>query len=458
MDYSMTNTNLWNMMLHMGWIGGTTLFAFFLRNRLSVIRKLMIPVPVLAGFILLIFKLAGIFTADPVIMEALVFHCIALGFIALGLKVLPEKKEGQSSLTGVKTAIIIVSTFMVQGIAGSLITIILSKTVMPDLFPLAGMLLPMGFGQGPGQANNFGATYETMGFTGGRSFGLSLAAAGYLVACIAGVIILNILVRSGKLDRIQQDGHGEQDINSYSDKDEILSTDPMDKLTLQAGLVLVVYMLTFGLAGGITLLLQKADGPMIKNLITMLWGFNFILGMAIAMILKKLLTAARNKGIIRFQVQNNYLLSRISNFMFDVMVVAGIVSIDFTDISGLLIPFLVLVAVGTVLTWIYLAFACKRVYEDYYYEALLSLYGCLTGTVGSAVLLLREVDPQIRTPAIGNLAAGSGIAVVFSIPMLVMAAIPPDSNRNIILFCILNIVYMLILQPFIFMKRKNRQR
>jgi Na+/glutamate symporter len=66
-----------------------------------------------------------------------------------------------------------------------------------DLFKAAGILLPMGYGQGPGQANNVGGTYETMGFLGGRSFGLSLAASGYLVACIVGVIALNVLIRRG---------------------------------------------------------------------------------------------------------------------------------------------------------------------------------------------------------------------------------------------------------------------
>ncbi len=57
----------------------------------------------------------------------------------------------------------------------------------------------MAYGQGPGQANNVGTTYETLGMDGGRSFGLSLAAVGYLVACVVGVIYLNILNSKKKL-------------------------------------------------------------------------------------------------------------------------------------------------------------------------------------------------------------------------------------------------------------------
>lgn len=42
-----------------------------------------------------------------------------------------------------------------------------------DSFFASGILLPMGYGQGPGQAYNWGHTYEvSYGFTNGTSFGL----------------------------------------------------------------------------------------------------------------------------------------------------------------------------------------------------------------------------------------------------------------------------------------------
>ena len=62
---------------------------------------------------------------------------------------------------------------------------------MPDFFPASGILLAMGFGQGPGQANNVGSTYEALGFVGGQSYGLSIAASGFLIACTVGVFFLN---------------------------------------------------------------------------------------------------------------------------------------------------------------------------------------------------------------------------------------------------------------------------
>ena len=62
----------------------------------------------------------------------------------------------------------------------------------------------MGFWQGTGQALNFGNIYEGLGFSNGTAFGLSVAAIGFLVACIVGVIYLNVLKRTGKLELQQQ--------------------------------------------------------------------------------------------------------------------------------------------------------------------------------------------------------------------------------------------------------------
>ena len=37
------------------------------------------------------------------------------------------------------------------------------ETICPNLFKASGILLPMGYGQGSGQANNVGLTYEALG-------------------------------------------------------------------------------------------------------------------------------------------------------------------------------------------------------------------------------------------------------------------------------------------------------
>ncbi len=427
MDYSAANSALWNIVVQLGLIAGAILLANYLRARFSIVRKSMMPVAVLAGFLLLLGRYLGLFRIDGALMEMLVYHGIALGFIAMSLRV-PDKKPGdKGDLTGLKSGAIIVSTYLVQGVTGLIITILLGYTFMPTLFKASGLLLPMGYGQGPGQANNVGSTYETLGFHGGRSFGLSIAAAGYLVACVVGVILLNVLVRKGKV-RSSSGMERKPDISFFQDSGEIPISDSIDKLSVQIAMVLLVYLATFLTSWGLTSGIAALSAGLGKTLNTLIWGFNFIIGSALAILLRVLLEAGKKKGLMKRQYQNNYLLNRISGFFFDIMIVAGIASIYLEDLVGLWIPFLLLAAAGAVVTWLHLKRVCKTVYPAYYYEGLISMYGMLTGTISSGVLLLREIDPGLSTPAANNLVIGSSYGIILGAPILILIGLAPKSD------------------------------
>ena len=141
------------------------------------------------------------------------------------------------------------------------------------------------------------------------------------------------------------------------------------------------------------------------------------------MLLRVFLAHGKRTGVILRQYQNNYLLNRLSGFFFDIMIVAGIASINPEDIRGLWLPFVLLVVAGAIVTWIHLAFVCKVVDRDYYYEGLISMYGMLTGTLSSGVLLLREIDPDLATPAANNLVIGSSFGIILGAPVLVLVGI-----------------------------------
>ncbi len=428
MDYSAANIGLWNWILQLGLIAGAVLLANTLRQKLPFIRKSLMPIAVLAGFLLLGLKYTGLVKLDGDLMEMLVYHGIALGFIAMSLRVPADKSKGGKDRTGLKSGAIIVSTYLVQGVAGLAVTLLLGYTFLPGLFKAAGLLLPMGFGQGPGQANNVGSSYEALGFAGGRSFGLSIAAAGYLVACVVGVVILNILARRGKVRAALRQEEPQPSLDYFQDRGEIPVSDSIDKLSVQIAMVLVVYLATYlaarGLTGGIAALSPGLAG----TVNTLIWGFNFIIGSALAILLRVLLEKGKQRGFIRRQYQNNYLLNRISGFFFDIMIVAGIASINLEDIRGLWLPFILLTAAGTVMTWLHLRFVCRRVYPGYYYEGLISMYGMLTGTISSGVLLLREIDPNLETPAANNLVIGSSYGILLGAPVLVLVGLAPKSD------------------------------
>ena len=51
MDYSAANHALWSIIIQLGMIAGAVLFASFLRQRISFIRRSLMPIAVLAGFL-----------------------------------------------------------------------------------------------------------------------------------------------------------------------------------------------------------------------------------------------------------------------------------------------------------------------------------------------------------------------------------------------------------------------
>ena len=451
MDYSAANHQLWNGIIQIGYLAIVILLAYFLRQSFRPVRRSLIPVAVLGGFLLLIAKEIGIVALNENLLSALTYHGIALGFIAMSLRTPVQREGGDESKVGFRSGAVIVSTYMVQGVTGLIITIGLAMTFMPGLFRAAGLLLPMGFGQGPGQANNIGASYESLGFKGGHSFGLAIAAAGYIVACVVGVIILNILRRQGVILADADDRKFSAPRQDYiTGEDEEPVAESVDKLSVQLAMIVIVYLVTYAVTAGITGGIAKISEGVAGTVNTLLWGFNFIIGSALAILLRVILEKLRVKGAIKRRYQDNYLLNRLSGAFFDIMIDAGRGCINSEDIRGLVVPFVLLVAAGTVVTWFHLRWVCRAVYGDYYYEGLISMYGMLTGTISSGVLLLREIDPELATPAANNLIVGSSFGILLGAPVLILVGLAAKSNAMCFMTLILAAAYLVILDIIIF--------
>ena len=321
MDFSAANTGLWNPIIQTGIIAGLVLLANVIRRKISFVRDSLMPTAVLAGFILLILRSTNVVPMSTTFLETITYHAIALGFIALSLRT-PEKNSEKGALLASKNGALIVSTYLVQAIVGLVVSIGFAYTVMPTFFKAAGILLPMAYGQGPGQANNVGTTYQALGMNGGRSFGLSLAAAGYLCACIVGVIYLNVLNRRGKLKRIRnkEEISGSVTLDAYQDENEIPMSESVDKLSIQAALIALVYLATYFLIQGIVSGLQTI-APGVANMVgPLLWGFNFIIGSMLATGCRVFISGLRKAQIMKRQYQNNYLLCFFCCFFTEIRV------------------------------------------------------------------------------------------------------------------------------------------
>jgi len=451
----------WELIIQFSIIVVSIVIGTVIRKKVKFMNDTLLPSSVIGGLLIFILKfIPGVSNViDSKLMEILTYHCLGLGFIALALKT-GEKKKDSNKLIIMDAGLITVLGYLVQAILGLGLTVLLAVTVMPDLFPASGLLLPMGFGQGTGQALNMGKVFENLGFKNGTTFGLAIAAVGFIVACLCGVIYMNYLKKKGKLDvQMQRKAlNAEMHSNIYAE-DEAPLNESVDKLTIQLGLIFVVYLITYGVISLGSYLSIKYLGNFGTNTVSpLLWGFNFLFGSIFAILIKKLLDVLKKKKILNHQHTNNYLLNRLSGLFFDVMIVAGIAAIDWQNLEGLMIPLIIVCIAGTIGTFFFVKFVCNKTFKGYEHEAFFSIFGMLTGTASTGMILLREIDPNFETPAADNLVLQQVPAIAFGAPILLLIPFAGESLTNsLIVLGIVTVLFIaygvLLLRKYIFKKR-----
>ena len=132
--------------------------------------------------------------------------------------------------------------------------------------------------------------------------------------------------------------------------------------------------------------------------------------------------------------------------------------IDWKNLEGLLIPLILVCVLGTIATFFFVKFVCNKTFKGYEHEAFFSIFGMLTGTASTGMILLREIDPNFETPAADNLVLQQVPAIAFGAPILLLIPFAGESLTNalivfgivIVMFVVYNII---LLRKYIFKKK-----
>ena len=438
------------------------LVANVLKKSIKFLKVSLIPTSVLGGAILII--VAGVYkwitgnimfdTAffggnGTVMLELITYHTLALGFVASAFKSSKGKLNGKRATEIFNTGVNTVSTYLLQAVCGLVISLIAAYFIK-DFFAAAGVLLPFGYGQGTGQALNYGTIYEGMGFVGGKSFGLTIAALGFISASIGGVIHLNILRKKGKIGTSNYE-EGNISSEQIQSENEIPMQESIDKLTIQMALICLAYMLAYVFM----ILLAK----LLPGMKAVIYGFNFLLGVISATLVKTVMNFLKKKKVIKKEYVNDFLMTRVSNFFFDIMVVAGIAAIRLGALKDYWGIILIMGFVGLAVTYLYNLLTARTLFKDYSEEQFLTMYGMLTGTASTGIILLREIDGDFKTPAADNLVYQNFPAIVFGFPLMLLATLAPSKPylTLIILVIFFAVMNLILFRSFIF-KRKNKKK
>ena len=186
---------------------------------------------------------------------------------------------------------------------------------------------------------------------------------------------------------------------------------------------------------------------LVPGMASLIFGFNFLLGVLVATLIKVSMNYLRAKGITKKKYTNNFLLTRASNFFFDLMIVSGVAAIRLDILENYWGIMIILGVLGAVVTYVYTRLIAKWFFPDYYEEQFLAMYGMLTGTASTGIILLREIDGEFKTPASDNLVYQNFPAIVFGLPLMFLANFAP---KHPVICLIIFIVFFAFMNLLLF--------
>lgn len=381
------------------------------RRLVPALSRLLVPDAMWAGLAALVLGGTGLgwLPLDPEHLEILVYHALALVFIAVALR----SPSGQAGTAGARSVAFAIPVLLsIQGLIG-LVVVWLWTVVGADAEPTLGLLLPFAFEQGPGQALSIGAAWEeAFGLEHGGQLGLILAAAGFGWCFVIGVPLLHLARWRGWVQAAPTGrGQGSEEVEPVVPPAAVHGAG-LDPLTRQLAVIGIAYLLAYLIVAWLASLLaaQEAVAPM-------LWGFHFIMAMLVAMGLRQLLVRVpAGEGVL-----DDDLLTRFAGAVVDVATVAalGAVRIDLVAANlGVIVTVTAIGALGTALTCVWVS---RRAFRDEPFPHALVLFGVGTGTLPTGLALLRAHDPELAGPTTADMVVGSALAIPVAAPLLLWA-------------------------------------
>ena len=432
------------------------LIANVLRRKIPLFRRTFMPTAVIAGLLGLVIKEAvlavtGIMIFNISTLNWMVYHALPIAFIALSLR----EKDDYSGDPGAaaihknrvapsKSGCFIIGYYMVQALVGIAVTAFLAVTFIPELNKAVGIMLALGYGQGPQQAfatgniwdaaeagRGYMSYWRTLDPNPARNYGLTIAAIGFLWASIPGIILVNIVARKKGISRTKDEFQKSGDVKSYSIEgpDEIPLSESIDKFSLQVCMVGGVYLFTIGFVIGLEMIFNASGVKFLVELIPTFWGFLFMLGALFALCTKLILRRLVKTGVMNRKYPNSYMMNRISGAAFDLSITAALILVSVFTLGSLWIPIIVMTTIGGLVTLFYVRFVTKHVYKNYSEEAFLGFYGMSVGTIANGMILLREIDPTFKSPAGEDLVLGSSAAIILALPLLFLIPRAPAEGN-----------------------------
>ncbi len=407
------------------WLGFFLLVGMFLRAVFPPFKKFLIPSCIIGGTVGLIFQSSGLMQMtgigmDLKVSQLIVYHLFCLTWVYVGLRK-PEKKPemDKKDVSGTKKVLWFLGVYGVSNY-GAIGFAVLTTTVLAAIGlnsgpEVIGAINAYGFAGGPGPALSIANVWAmATDFTGLPDFALAGGAMGFAVSIIVGVVLLNIIARKKKIDLVACPSEEEQ-CGFYECSDDLddagkqtTSSTSIDVLAWHIAIGLFTYFLTFTIATVLVLFVLPPAGILIA------WSMLFMFCSLVAIGVRTVLAKLNLDHLLC-----NGMTTRISSTVIDFMICGTFISISIGNISQYMIPYfasvIVLIAFTTAIVWFY-----TSKLETDGPQAFAMMFGQMTGTISTGLILLRLVDPEGKSsvPIYVALSASLNLPGTFIMPLL----------------------------------------
>lgn len=439
------------------------LIGVTLRQSIGWLRLMYIPGSVVAGFLGLatvatlrsvggenldgkVAALTGTLSSWPGPLIAVVFATMMLQQPGAGSAQMQDKSLARRvGRQGLMVWIIVLGETMVGLWATWLL--IQPYYEVPNSF---GMLIETGFAGGHGTAAAMGQVFanEEVGLSAGLDLGLLMATCGLVYGVASGIVWINLAARFGWLDQVADEDSASSSRPGEAKRAigfETLSSEAVDPLLLQLIWVAIAVAIGALLQGLVLALAGQIDAAIGAGIVEGKAGADAELSKRMAasnvMDFPLFIYTMFGGWIVRRGLRSfgqahlldSATINRVGSTSMEILVVAAITSLKLTAVAALAGPFLILFLCGAVWTAVCLMLISRWVLpKQHWFPLALINYGMSTGTTATGFVLLRVVDPQLKTSAAGDYALAAPLSAPFigggiltiALPLLLLERVP----------------------------------
>lgn len=425
----MSTEILQNLIIYLALAAALLFVGMFLRAKIPLFRKLLLPASVIGGFVGLLLgpRVLGAHAILPFSTDCITTWSLLPGVLILpifasvplgnGMNEAPKLKgEFKRNLPKVLASCGCFSmTFFLQAAVGFGVAFLI-VTFFPgiDLYKNFGYELAAGFSGGHGTAGALGNLLQSYGvehWEVAQGIATTLATVGLVGGMIGGIILINIASRKGNtmvldkpsdLPAVTLYGFTKDVSKQPNMGRETTNNSSIESISVHLGIILIDCALSYFLLG----LAKTYKVPGLSSI--PVWFYGLLLMYAINFLLRKL----KLDWMIDQKVKD-----RITGAISDFAIVCAVASMKVKAVAAYIVPIIVCSILGFVVTYI----ACFTMHsfcfgkKDYPFERAIISWGVNTGVMINGMMLLKVCDPGYDSPTLTDFSMGFALLSIINI-------------------------------------------